>query len=346
MPEPLSPRSIAPLAAVAAPRRIEAQAQGGTRQPLPGELLRLRVSLGPLGELLASDEAGLRLQLPAGTASPGEWVSMRVLSGLPRLALQRLPESVSAGLAEEALPPPASGQAGEEDWRYAALRPDRAWLQRRQQGLEARQPASVAAQWRSRALAEQLRLGMADARDGLLAPGAASLAQRAAEQGAALQLAGWGGQVLWMRLMAPLPQWGQGLSYSQADPGGEDRGEYRYEDGLPPAADAGLCLSLNLRFGRGWLMLLLQWRQGLLLHFVLDSPEAAQALRQRLPAVSRRLAAVPLRLRHCRLSLVPPLLPEAVAAQRALGLAQSSSAGLFRAAAEIAQLLQETPEGG
>ncbi len=345
MPEPLSPRSIAPLAAVAAPRRIEAQAQGGTRQPLPGELLRLRVTLGPLGELLASDEAGLRLQLPAGTASPGDWVSMRVLSGLPRLALQRLPESVSAGLAEEALPPPASGQAGEEDWRYAALRPDRAWLQRRQQGLEARQPASVAAQWRSRALAEQLRLGMAE-EGGLLAPGAASLAQRAAEQGAALQLPGWGGQVLWMRLMAPLPQWGQGLSYSQAEPGGEDRGEYRYEDGLPRAADAGLCLSLNLRFGRGWLMLLLQWRQGLLLHFVLDSPEAAQALRHRLPAVSRRLAAVPLRLRHCRLSLAPPLLPEAAAAQRALGLAQSSSAGLFRAAAEIAQLLQETPEGG
>lgn len=341
MPEPLSPRSIAPLAAVAAPRRIEAQAQGGTRQPLPGELLRLRVSLGPLGELLASDEAGLRLQLPAGTASPGEWVSMRVLSGLPRLALQRLPESVSAGLAEEALPPPASGQAGEEDWRYAALRPDRAWLQRRQQGLEARQPASVAAQWRSRALAEQLRLGMADAGNGSLAPGAASLAQRAAEQGAALQLPGWGGQVLWMRLMAPLPQWGQGLSHAPAEPG-----EGREEDGLPPAADAGLCLSLNLRFGRGWLMLLLQWRQGLLLHFVLDSPEAAQALRQRLPAVSRRLAAVPLRLRHCRLSLVPPLLPEAAAAQRALGLAQSSSAGLFRAAAEIAQLLQETPEGG
>lgn len=341
MPEPLSPRSIAPLAAVAAPRRIEAQAQGGTRQPLPGELLRLRVSLGPLGELLASDEAGLRLQLPVGTASPGEWVSMRVLSGLPRLALQRLPESGSVRLAEEALPPPASGQAGEEDWRYAALRPDRAWLQRRQQGLEARQPASVAAQWRSRALAEQLRLGMAE-EGGLLASGAASLAQRAAEQGAALQLPGWGGQVLWMRLMAPLPQWGQGLSYSHAEPGGE----HRDEDGLPPAADAGLCLSLNLRFGRGWLMLLLQWRQGLLLHFVLDSPEAAQALRQRLPAVSRRLAAVPLRLRHCRLSPVPPLLPEAAAAQRALGLAQSSSAGLFRAAAEIAQLLQETPEGG
>lgn len=345
MPEPLSPRSIAPLAAVAAPRRIEAQAQGGARQPLPGELLRLRVSLGPLGELLASDEAGLRLQLPAGTASPGEWVSMRVLSGLPRLALQRLPESGSVTLADEALPPPASSQAGEEDWRYAALRPDRAWLQRRQQGLEARQPASVAAQWRSRALAEQLRLGMAE-EGSLLAPGAASLAQRAAEQGAALQLPGWGGQVLWMRLMAPLPQWGQGLSYSQAEPGGEYRGEYRDEDGLPPAADAGLCLSLNLRFGRGWLMLLLQWRQGLLLHFVLDSPEAVQALRQRLPAVSRRLAAVPLRLRHCRLSLVPPLLPEAAAAQRALGLAQSSSASVFRAAAEIAQLLQETPEGG
>lgn len=337
MPEPLSPRSIAPLSAVVAPRRIEAQAQGSTRQPLPGELLRLRVSQGPLGELLASDEAGLRLQLPAGTASPGEWVSMRVLGGLPRLALQRLPEGALVAPPTEEAAPPAPGLAGEDDWRYAALRPDRAWLQRRQQGLEARQPASVAAQWRSRALAEQLRLGMAE-EGGLLAPGAASLAQRAAEHGAALQLPGWGGQVLWMRLMAPLPQWGP--APGRPGPGSKEEAG---ADGLPPEDDAGLCLSLNLRFGRGWLMLLLQWRQGLLLHFVLETPEAVQALRQRLPAVARRLAAVPLRLRHCRLGLVPPLLPEAAAAQRALGLARSSSASLFRAAAEIAQLLQEEP---
>ncbi|MFT7723752.1 MAG: hypothetical protein QM788_13140 [Roseateles sp.] len=329
----------APVSALRPLRPVEAwPRQAGGREAQVGELLRLRVAQAADGGLLGDAEDGLQLGLPAGLARPGDTLLLRVLSREPRLALQLLQREAAAA----ALPDETPG----DEWGWRALRPDQGRLQRWHLDQDARLPVQgaeqgaeqvaeqMAVQWRARMLAEQLR-----APAGPAAPPPGPDAALAA-QAAPVQLAGWLGQMLWLRLLGPLGGfWPAAAGADEA--GRQDGGR---GGGAPAGAglpDGGVCLGLNLATPQGWVLVLLQWRHGLLLHCCAERAEALPWLRTRLPAIARALAAVPLRLRHCSLGLRPPPLPDAAPAQRAQGLAAAASQPLFRAAAEIARVLQQ-----
>ncbi|MFT7772951.1 hypothetical protein [Roseateles sp.] len=309
-----------PIPALRPLRPIEAwPRQAGGREAQVGELLRLRVAQTADGGLLGDAQDGLQLGLPAGLARPGDTLLLRVLSREPRLELQLLQREP----ARDAAPEEAPG----DEWGWRALRPDQGRLQRWHLNQDARLPAQVAVQWRAQLLADQLRapqspVGHALGPESLLAAHAAPV-----------QLTGWLGQMLWLRLLSPL----NGFWPAAA---GHDDAAHDGSSAQAEVAEGGVCLSLNLSTPEGWVLVLLQWRHGLLLHCCVERAEALPWLRARLPAVARALAAVPLRLRHCSLGLRPPPLPDAGPAQRAQGLASAASQPLFRAAAEIARVLQ------
>lgn len=312
----------APILALNALRPIEVQARhAGAREAQVGELLRLRVTRAPQGMLMGSDESGLQLQLPPDAALPGEVLLLRVLARQPRLELQVLQR-------ESAAPAPLPG--GEGEWTSAAMRPDQAWLQRWHISRSAELPSNLAAQWRARALAQQLR--QPEALPGQVLGPEAMLAAHAAP----IQLPGWMGQALWLRLLSPLPELWHPLDAEEST--ADDADSSRGEDG---EGHSGLRLCLNLRLDGAWLLVLLQWRHGLLLHFSAQRQDTLQGLRERLPRIAAALAAVPLQLRHCSLSLRQPALLDASASQRAQGLAQAGSQVLFRAAAELVSVLQQ-----
>lgn len=295
--------------------------QAGGREAQIGELLRLRVALTAEGGLLGETGDGLQVGLPPGLGRPGDLLLMKVLAREPRLQLQLMQRDAVA----DAEPDEAPGG----DWGWRALRPDQGRLLRWHLEQDARLPAQVAAQWRSQLLSEQLR-----APQGTAGPAPGSESPWAAHA-APVQLVGWLGQMLWLRLLSPLS--GFWPLAAGRDEAGREGGDALMEAG---AQDEAVCLCLNLDTPEGWVLVLLQWRDGLLLHCCAERAEALPWMRARLPAVARALAAVPLRLRHCSLGLRPPPLPEAGPAQRAHGLAAAASLPLFRAAAEIARLLQ------
>jgi hypothetical protein len=303
----------APIPALTPLRPIEAWLrQAGGREAQVGELLRLRVALTAEGGLLGETEEGLQVGLPPGLGRPGDLLLMRVLAREPRLQLQLMQREAVADAEADELP------GG--DWGWRALRPDQGRLQRWHLDQDARLPAQVGAQWRSQLLSEQLRAAQGPAGQ---APGSES---PWAAHAAPVQLVGWLSPLsgFW-----PLPP--------RQDDAGRAGGNALMEAGVQ---DDGVCLCLNLDTPEGWVLVLLQWHHGLLLHCCAERAEALPWMRARLPAVARALAAVPLRLRHCSLGLHPPPLPEAGPAQRAQGLASAASLPLFRAAAEIARLLQ------
>lgn len=307
----------APIPALSSLRPIAAEPRrAGVREAQVGELLRLRVALAADGGLLGEGEDGLQLGLPPGLARSGDLLLLRVLTREPRLELELL--------QREAVPAVAAGPAsGDDEWGWRALRPDQGRLQRWHQNQDARLPAQMAVQWRAQALAEQLRVLPGPALQALSAE--AVLAAHAAP----LQLAGWAAQGLWLRLLAPLAGFWP--------PAGEEDVASEAE---AASSEGGLCLSLSLLTAQGWVLLLLQWRHGLLLHLCAESADALPWLRARMPAVARALAAVPVRIRHCSLGLRQPPLAEAGPGQRAQGLAAAASQPLFRAAAEVVRVLQ------
>ncbi|MBV8036753.1 hypothetical protein [Roseateles sp.] len=310
----------APIPALRPLRPIEAwPRQAGGREAQVGELLRLRVAQATDGGLLGDTEDGLQLGLPPGLARPGDMLLLRVLSREPRLELQLL--------RRDAAPDTVPDEAPGDEWGWRALRPDQGRLQRWHLNQDARLPAQLAVQWRALMLAEQLRpphgpTGQALGPESLLVAHAAPL-----------QLTGWLGQMLWLRLLSPLGGFWPA-------PAGHDEAAQEGATAEAGVADGGVCLSLNVATTEGWVLVLLQWRHGLLLHCCAERAEALPWLRARLPVMARALAAVPLRLRHCSLGLRPPPLPEAGPAQRAQGLASAASQPLFRAAAEVVRVLQ------
>lgn len=321
----------APIPALTPVRAIEAWfTQAGVREAQIGELLRLRVALTAEGGLLGESDDGLRVGLPPGLGRPGDQLLLRVLAREPRLQLQLLQRDV----------PPAAepGEPPGGDWGLRALRPDQGRLLRWQLDQAARLPADVAAQWRAQALAEPGRV---------VSPGAAALPPGAdaawLAQAAPVQLVGWLGQVLWLRLLNPLSGFWPALATQPDARRDKERQQGRQQDARLTSSggsEEGVCLCLNLDTAEGWVLVLLQWQQGLLMHVCAERAEALPWLRARLPAVAQVLAAVPLRLRHCSLGLRPPPLPEGEPSQRPQALASAVSQPLFRAAAEVARLLQ------
>lgn len=300
-----------------------------------GELLRLTVTAGPQGELLARNEQGLLVNVPSGAAAIGDVLVLRVLAIEPRLELQLLERrsgAVAAGTA-------AQVQALPED--TAALRTDQAWLQQRFHGVRQAAvqelPAVVAAQWRGRVLAALLRGGVEQAP---ALPGAPAQEGTAARPGGeAIPLQGWQGQALQLRLLNPQAAvWPSPEQEEEAPPRQPAEPE---AESAPDESGEGLRLGLILSLHGDWVQVVLQWQHGLLLHFSADQPETLQILRGLMPRIAAALAAVPLRLRHCQLSSKPPAVPPLPQAQQSHGLAHSSSGALFRAAAEIAKVLQQ-----
>lgn len=323
--------SLSPVSAVAAVPALPSSA-GGNAMPRPGELLHLllmRQDPPRDGDWLADGPNGLTLRLPAGLGHAGDTLVMRVLPNPTALAqqlqLQLVARQPSAAItaAIESAPLPTASES-------PAMRADQAWLQKLQAQPALNLPASLAAQWRARVLGEVLRA------TGNTAPEAAMASMRAESQPLlqplSFHLQGWHAQALLLRLVMVQGRLWPGVNEDLAD---EQAGE-----GGMAEETTGLCLCLGLSLEGYWLQLILQWRHGLLLQFSADKPEALRALRERLPRIGRALADVPLRLRHCQLSLKPPATAAARLAEQAHGLAHSSSAALFRAAAEIVQVLQ------
>lgn len=297
--------------------------------PLPqlGELLRLRIALGPEGALLADDGRGLRLPLPPGQASVGDLLLLRVLATEPRLELQLVERRPASGWA---LAEP------QEEVEPASMRAEQAWLARLQAGRYNSQPAALAVQWRNQVMSQLWRAAGSTAQaalpESLLSPGEPlPLAMPVA-----IMLPGWNAQALLLRLLSPQPPWQSVWQLSDEEAGAE-----------PPAdEEQGLRLSMTLDFNGAPLQLLLQWHKGLLLYFATEQAANLPLLRARLPRVATALAAVPLLLRHCQLALRPPLIAAATPDQQAQGLGQGSSGALFRAAAEIVSVLQQQGDGG
>lgn len=301
-----------------------------------GELLRMIVAAGPQGELQARNEQGLLLNVPPGAAAAGDVLLLRVLATQPKLELQML-ERRSADAAGANVP----AAAGQED--TAALRPDQAWLQQRFNG--ARQmsgsalPASLAAQWRGRVLAEVLRSNLPEQPG----PQAAAAPAEGAARLEPFHLQGWNGQALLLRLLSP--QMAGWPSLEREDEALQQQPPHRHAESEQHAGSdepgEGLRLGLILSLNGDWVQVVMQWQQGLLLHFSADKPETLQALRALMPRIAAALAAVPLPLRHCQLSSKPPAAPPLPQGQQSQGLAHTSSGALFRAGAEIASVLQQ-----
>lgn len=324
--------SLSPVSAVAAVPALPSSA-GGNAMPRPGELLHLllmRQDPPRYGDWLADGPNGLTLRLPVGVGQAGDMLVMRVLPNPTALAqqlqLQLVARQSSAAITAniEAAPLPTASDS-------PAMRDDQAWLQKLQAQPAMHLPASLAAQWRARVLAEVLR---GSGHTGLDAP---MDSRRTEPQPLLLPLSfhlqGWHAQALLLRLVMPQGRIWHGLDGDVLDDQAKEAGAVEQT--------TGLCLCLDLSMEGYWLQVMLQWLDGLLLQFSADKPDALRALRERLPGIGRALASVPLRLRHCQLSLKPPAAVPAKLAEQSQGLAHSSSAALFRAAAEIVKVLQQ-----
>lgn len=315
IPALFSLRPLLPLPSGAAPRL-----------PMLGQALPLQIGVGPDGELLAQGPQGLLFTLPAGSARVGDLLLMRVVATQPQIELQ---------LIEHQSLPTARLRADEGDGLDAmpSLRPDQAQLQRLQLGRGASEtlPATLAAQWRSRVLAEVLR----HPAEAALLPG---LGGNRSEPTSALAplypMPGWQQLTILLRLLSPTaPAWPQ-LADELLAPGEGDAGDQ--------AEEQGLRLQLSLTLEGESLQLLLQWQHGLLLYFVTESLPMLQALRLRLPQIASVLASIPMPLRYCLFARQLPA-GQRPAARPSQGLAHTSSAALFRAAAEIVAVLQREP---
>lgn len=298
------------------------------RPPALGQSLQLQIGSGAVGELLAHGPQGLLFTLPAGSARPGDLLLVRVVATEPQVELQ---------LIEHLAQPPGRSLlgAGEAADSMPALRSDQAWLQRLHLGQTAAEslPMALAAQWRNRVLAEVLRHPPPVLPAG---GGAERLAEFAAAPLPLFPLPGWPQLTLLLRLLSPAPP---AWPHAADDPvlGGE-------ADAAAPAEDErqGLRLQLSLTLEGVTLQLLLQWQHGLLLYFAAEAPPVLQALRQRLPQIASALASIPVPLRYCLFGRRLPA-GQRGAARPSQGLAHSSSAALFRAAAEIVAVLQREP---
>lgn len=309
-----------------------------------GEQLRLQVALAADGALLGRTERGQTFVLPAGLAQPGELLLVRVLASLPQLQLQIVERRGAEGAPQPAAAPDAAPQD------TGALRADPTWLMRRLPGarplpgaasaptpLAPSAPDMLAAQWRGRVLAEVLRAPMPRA------GAAAGAVPEAAQE--AIRVQGWNGQPIQLRLLHPQqaswpPPGAEDEAPQRAPKEPEREGHEPHEE--PDEPGEGLRLGLILSLNGAWVQVVLQWQAGgVLLHLSAESPATLQQLRSLLPRVSAALAAVPLPLRHCQLSSRPPAMPPLPNAQQAPRLAHASSNALFRAAAEIAGVLQQ-----
>lgn len=318
----------APIPALTALRPIETQTPlPGGREFQLGELLKLSVVLGGDGNLFGTDGRGLLVPLPAaaGEAQAGDTLLLRVLSLRPRMELQFVERQTQAGAMAT-----APGVWAEDS---PALRSDQAWLA--SQGLARPAvpppgPATVAIQWRAQVFAEFQRPARTD--EMAWSAGTALQDELLLPQ-AAFQLGGWQNQPVLLRLLLPLP--GQ-LPWMpvEREPHHEHGGEAAPDDG------SSLLLSLTLEFLGDRVQVLLLWDHGLLLHFAADEASTLERVRTLLPAIASALAAVPLRLRSCLLSVRSPELKPPPPERIAAGLAETSCGALFRAAAEIAKLLQ------
>ncbi|QPF74182.1 hypothetical protein G8A07_15505 [Roseateles sp. DAIF2] len=292
-----------------------------------GDTLRLTVAAGAQGQLQALNEQGVLLaNIAPGSAQVGDVLLLRVLATQPRLELQMLErQPTQAGTAGQ----PASAALEES----GALRTDQAWLlaqrlhsARATVAPEMTAPASLALQWRGRLLAEA-------------AQGPSAAPEQAT---ASLHLPGWNGHNLQLRLLTPptaawLPHPDEPAARDEESSGGRQPPHPEPED---QQQGEGLRLGLILSLGGEWVQVVLQWQQGLLLHFSAEKAETLQALRGLMPRISAALAAVPLPLRHCQLSSRPPAVPPLPRERLSQGLAHGSSGALFRAAAEVAGVLQ------
>ncbi|PZP35675.1 MAG: hypothetical protein DI603_02545 [Roseateles depolymerans] len=317
------------IPALTALRPIDAQTVlPGGREFQLGELLKLRVVQGADGGLLGSDGLGLLVPLPAGAgqAQPGDTLLLRVLSLRPRMELQFVERQAQSGSTVPAA----------QDWAddSPALRTDQAWLasQRFARAAPAplAEPGMIAIQWRAQAFAELQRAARVDEAGW---PVAAALPDEGLLPQTVFQLGGWQNQAVLLRLLLPLP--GQ-LPWLPVERDG------RHEPGGEASADDGssllLCITLEFRGDR--VQVLLMWDHGLLLHFAADQASTLEHVRALLPGIASALAAVPLRLRSCLLSVRSPSLKPPSPERIAAGLAETSCGALFRAAAEIAKLLQ------
>lgn len=316
-----------PIPAIPAIRPVLTWQPGGSLpQQQVGDLLSLRVEVGAQGELLARDGRGLLLSLPAETAVAGDVLLLRVLSSQPKLALE---------LVERQPSTPALKLPVSEENESPAVRTDQAWLQRLQVAGLNSLPASLAAQWRNRVLAEVLRAGRSAASIADLPPAAQGQLLLPAQHQSPIHLLGWNAQALLLRLLGvPPDQARHGAADEAAADGGAAQDEGARDSG-------GLQLLFGLSLNGEWVQLRLHWQHGLFLHFSADKPQTLQALRGLMPRMAAALAAVPLLMRHCQLSLKPPPGTPLSVEQQARGLAHSSSGALFRAAAEIARILQQ-----
>lgn len=320
-----------PIPALTALRPIDlAQPFLGGREPQLGELLKLRVLRAGDGSLLGAGAGGLLLPLAGlqGEVEPGEWLLLRVLSVRPRLELQLAERQAAAGTAAEAALAPDSGQDS------PALRTEQAWLAH-QRLVSAgppppAAPVQLALQWRAQVFSE---LQYARAEDpGAYLPGGAPLPQESLPP-AVYQLAGWQNQGLLLRLLLPLP--GQ-LPWQPVERDGHHpgSGEEVLDDGSP------LLLCISLEFNGDWVQVLLHWDHGLQLHFAADQAATLERVRALLPGIASAIAAVPLRLRSCLLSVRSPELVAPAPERVVAGLTGSNSSALFRAAAELVKVLQ------
>lgn len=315
------------IPALTALRPIEARLPFASGLELQlGELLKLNVAAGADGALLGRDARGLEVALPGGAelAQPGDVLLMRVMDLRPRLALQLVERQPQAQHAVE---------AGMHDESSPALRTDQAWLARQhlsvaQQPLP--DPARVAVQWRAQVFDELQRAAPGE----MVAAGAALQDEGQAPPGS-FRLVGWQDQALLLSLLLPgQKHWAQVTRDGRRAAGGDVQAE-----------EISLLLCIALTFEGDWVQVLLQWDHGVHLHFTAGKAETLARVRGLLPRIATALAAVPLRLRSCQLSVrrpgleVAPPPPESQRPGTAL-VAEGISGTLFRAAAELAKVLQ------
>jgi len=310
--------------------RPTAQWPGGLPpRPLPlGEPLQLRIGSGAVGELLAHGPQGLLFTLPPGSARPGDVLLVRVLSIEPQIELQLIehrPQTAGRSIPGSSDPADA----------MPALRPDQAWLQRLHLGPGAVEslPIALATQWRQRVLAGVLRQPPPTAL--LAASGAEHVAEAASAPLPLYPLPGWPQLTLLLRLLSPAaPAWPQATDDAALASDTEAAAQAQEQQGLR--------LQLSVTLEGETVQLLLQWQHGLLLYFVTESLPLLQALRQRLPQIALALASIPMPVRYCLFGRQIPA-GQRPAARPSQGLAHTSSAALFRAAAEIVAVLQREP---
>lgn len=268
--------------------------------------------------------APVQALLPLNTAMPG-WAAAGPLPEAAAPPSDRLsaiaPQQSGLAADEAASPAPSVPREGEGP----ALRTEQAWLLKLRLQPEAGQAtARLARLWQGLVLQALKASGPALPADAAPLPGAMPVLM----PGPVYALPGWQGQVLLLRLLD-----GSTQAWPQPPDATED------EDAEQAGHQAGLSLSLRLNLAGEAVQILLQWRQGLLLRACCADPDTLQALRDLLPRIAARLAAVPLLLRHCQLSLRPAA-PAAPARPRQLrALAHAGGSALFRAAAEISTVL-------